>query len=87
MNSVAKMFVCLFELRQPNSTEFLTVTDVVVAKDESDARHQCEALVREGSFASGTRGWVIDRFTFREVNRNMLERAATEVLGWSAPPS
>jgi hypothetical protein len=86
MNS-AKLYICLLILKHADTGGSLSSTKLAIASSKEAALQQCEAFIRKGAFASGTRDWIIERSSFTEVDRELLEQAATEILGWSPPSS
>ena len=57
---------------------------VVIASSEEAALEQALATLREGASESKTGRWRIVTSAVKQVDRQLLERAATEILGWSA---
>ncbi len=58
---------------------------VVIASSEEAALEQALVTLREGVAESETRKWRVVTSTVKQVDRELLERAATEILGWTAP--
>jgi hypothetical protein len=58
---------------------------VVIALNKEAALEQALVALREGVAESETRKWRIVTSSVKQVDRDLLERAATEILGWSAP--
>jgi hypothetical protein len=75
----------LLYVRQNGSQEALAFTNVVIASDKNDALNQAEAAISEGEFISDTRGFVVENSSVDEVDRELIEQAATDILGWSPP--
>jgi 2-keto-3-deoxy-6-phosphogluconate aldolase len=62
-------------------------TSLEIAPSKEAALSLAEASIRKGAFASGTRTWVIESSSVTEIERDLIERAAREVLGWNPPTS
>ena len=58
---------------------------VVIAPSGEAALEQALVTLREGVAESETRKWRVVTSTVKRVDRDLLERAATEILGWSRP--
>ncbi len=57
----------------------------VIALSEEAALDQALLKLRGESAESKTGRWRIVTSAVKQVDRELLERAATEILGWSAP--
>lgn len=58
---------------------------VVIAPSKEAALEQALVTLREGMAESATRKLKVVTSTVTQVDRELLARAATEILGWSAP--
>ena len=58
---------------------------VVIAPNKEYALEQALVALREGAAESEMRKFRIVTSMVKQVDRELLERAATEILGWSAP--
>ena len=57
---------------------------VVIALSEEAALEQALVVIRERVAESKIHKWRIVTSTITQVDRELLARAATEILGWSA---
>jgi hypothetical protein len=81
------MYICMLLLKHPDSGKPLAFTSVQIAMSEDKALKQCQALIRKGEFASGTRNWAIESSSVKVVDRETIEQAARQILGWAPPES
>ena len=58
---------------------------VVIASSKEAALEQTLVVLRERVAESKVHKWRIVTSTVTQVDRELLARAATEILGWSAP--
>ena len=58
---------------------------VVSAPSKEAALAQTSVILRERVAESEIRKWRIVTSTVTQVDRELIERAATEILGWRAP--
>jgi len=81
---MANAYSCTFLLDHPTS-EGLVVNFFQIAENEEDALLLSKEQVSEAEFISDTRDWTIKTYVIKEIHREDLEQAATEVLGWQPP--
>jgi hypothetical protein len=57
----------------------------VIASNQESALEQALVTLREESAESKTGRWRVVTSSVKQIDRDLLEQAATEILGWSAP--
>ena len=81
--SQAKMYVLSLLMRHSKTGEHRLVTDVDIAAGEQEALIKASLLAHPGQ--GEVDHWTVLRKQVEEVERGLIERAATDVLGWSKP--
>ena len=83
---MANAYSCTFVLEHPTS-ERLVSNFFQIAENDDEALRLSKEQINEAEFTSDTRGWKIIAHVIKEIHREDLEQAATEVLGWHPPQS
>lgn len=81
--SHAKAYVCSILMQHKKSCEYRLLTDLAVAPTEEEALVHAALLAHPGH--GGIDDWIILNKQVQELDREAIERAASEVLGWSKP--
>ena len=83
--SQAKAYVCSILMQHKDTNEYRLLTDLAVAPGEQEALIQATLIAHPGQ--GGYDNWIVLNKQVQELDREALERAAREVLGWSKPES
>jgi hypothetical protein len=76
------MYVCLAVVSDAASGEALAYSEVVIAESEHDALEKAKVKIAADEFVSDVRGFSVEQSVAKQVDRALLEQAATSVLGW-----
>ncbi len=79
--SQAKAYICVVLMQHESTHENRVLTDLIVAPGEEEALVKVTLLAHP----SGHDKWSVLSKEVREIDRETLERAAAEALGWRAP--
>jgi hypothetical protein len=81
--SQAKAYVCVVLMQHQNTHEYRLLTDIAIAPSEEEALIKATLLAHPPD--GGPDNWVALSREVQEMDRETLERAAAEVLGWGRP--
>ena len=77
------MYVLLLHMQHSKTGEHRLLTSVEIASSEEEALLKASLLAHPGQ--GQVDNWNVLSRHVEEVDREVLERAATEVLGWRGP--
>jgi len=77
-----KAYVCIVLMQHDVTHEYRLLTELAIAENEEKALLRAQLLAHPGH--GGVDHWITLHRQIEEVDRETLEQAAREVLGWSA---
>ena len=81
--SKAKAYICSILMQHKDTQEYRLLADIAVARSEEEALVQATLMAHPGQ--GGYDNWVALNKQVQELDREAIERAAREVLGWTSP--
>ena len=79
----SRMYTCSLLLRSATTNDRALFTHTTIAESREEAMEHAAASAELATRRAGWRELEVESSTVIEIDRDLIERAAREVLGWS----
>lgn len=79
----SRMYTCSLLLRSATTHDRALFTHTTIAETREEAMEHAAASADLATRRAGWGEWEVENSTVIEIDRDLIERAAREVLGWA----